>query len=114
MGRSVPDYRPVSLTVTGNYTQGAGGTFAAEIGGLIVATQFDRLSVSGSATLGGTLEITLIDGFVPILGDTFVILSAGSITGTFATVTGLDINVDLLFEVSFSATSVTLTVVSTP
>ena len=102
------------LTVTGNYTQGAGGTFAAEIGGLTVATEFDRLNVSGQATLGGALDITLIDGFAPTLGDTFVILSAGSITETFATVTGLDIGDGLLFEVSFSATSVTLTVVSTP
>lgn len=102
------------LNVTGNYTQGAGGTFAAEIGGLTAATEFDRLNVSGQAILAGTLDITVIDPFAPSLDDTFVILTAGSVTGTFPTVTGLDTGGGLRFDVSYGATSVTLTVVPTP
>jgi hypothetical protein len=52
----------------------------------------------------------LIDGFTPTLGDTFVILNSGSISGVFTTVTDLDIVGGLHFEVSYGSTSVTLTV----
>ncbi len=99
------------LNFTGNYTQGGGGTFDVEIGGIYTGTEFDRLNISGQATLDGTLNITLIDGFTPTLGDTFVILNSGSISGVFTTVTDLDIVGGLHFEVSYGSTSVTLTVV---
>jgi hypothetical protein len=42
------------------------------------------MSVSGSATFGGTLDVSLVNGFVPAAGDSFTVLTAGSpITGAF-------------------------------
>ncbi len=56
------------------YTQQAGGTLQIEIGGLTAGTEYDQVNVSGLATLDGTLDIQLLDGFVPDEGDTFDIL----------------------------------------
>src|SRR5207248_3213778 len=65
------------------------GVLNVEIGGLTVGTQYDRLSVMGTATLGGTLNVTLINGYTPTSGDSFTPVSYMMRSGTFATVTGL-------------------------
>jgi T5SS/PEP-CTERM-associated repeat protein len=43
---------------------------------------FDQLSVGGAVDLGGTIDIRLIDGFHPSLGDSFHILSFPSLTNS--------------------------------
>jgi autotransporter-associated beta strand protein len=65
-----------TLTVAGDLTL-SGGTIAIDIG----ATGHDRLVVEGTANLNGLLAVSLYDGFVPALGDTFVVLSAANIVG---------------------------------
>lgn len=56
-----------------------------EIGGRTAGSQFDRISASGFATLGGTLKVSLIDGFVPVLGDSFTfLLASNGITQQFS------------------------------
>jgi hypothetical protein len=74
-----------TLTVSGALT--TSGVINMELGGLTVGTQYDRLAVTGSATLGGTLNVTNFGGFVPATGNTFTILttSSGTVAGTFAT-----------------------------
>ena len=57
-----------------------------QAGGL-ASGQFDVLHVTGNATLGGTLEMTFLNGYLPRSGDTFRFLEVdGSITGQFAQV----------------------------
>ena len=81
------------LSVTGNYSQGPGGTLAVEIGGTTAGTEYDRLAVDGTASLDGTLAITTTGGFDPALTDTFdVVTSDGALSGTFATLTGTSVN----------------------
>jgi T5SS/PEP-CTERM-associated repeat protein len=69
------------LAINGNYVQETVGTLAIEIGGT-APTQFDRLLVGGSATLHGTLQISLIDPlggsnvYEPQSGDSFKFLTA--------------------------------------
>jgi hypothetical protein len=65
-----------------------------------------------TASLGGTLNIKLINGFVPKLGSTFKILNYGSESGHFATVTGLAINSGEHFALTYQGTDVLLTVMS--
>jgi hypothetical protein len=73
--------------VNGDYTQGTAATYFAEIGGLAAGTEYDVLAVSGVATLGGTLDVELIDGFSPAIGDQFVVLrGAGGVVGEFDSV----------------------------
>ena len=83
-----PGLSPGLMTMTGDYTQGAGGTLAIELGGLTPITQYDRLAVNGTATLNGTLSASSINGFTPNLGDAFTVLLYGSRSGTFSTIQG--------------------------
>lgn len=72
------------LTINGAYEQTASGALAIEIGGTVPGTQFDRLVVSGMATLDGTLSVSFIDGFPPMVGQTFEVMTFASRNGTFA------------------------------
>ncbi len=84
-GTVTPGASPGALTINGNYVQSPGGTLVVEIGGTTGGSQYDQLIVNGNATLGGTLSVTLINGFVPTGGETFtVVQSSGAVSGTFA------------------------------
>jgi hypothetical protein len=96
------------------YTQNATGVLNVAIGGVTVGTQYGQLAVSNGAHLHGTLNVTLINSFVPAIGNAFTILTASAVTGTFGTVNGLSINSGEHFTISYKPTSVTLTVVSGP
>ena len=74
------------LGIMGNYTQSGTGSVAIEIGGTTAGTQYDQINVSGTATLGGSLTGTLINGFTPAAGNVFSVVVAGTRTGTFASV----------------------------
>jgi hypothetical protein len=60
-----------------------------ELGGYTAGTQFDFVTVSGGATLGGTLAVSLSNNFQSVMtnGASFTILTAGSpLAGDFANV----------------------------
>jgi hypothetical protein len=80
-----PGNSPGVLSVSGDFVQGAAGMLAIEIAGTTVETEYDQLNVTGNATLDGTLSVTLLGGFLPEVGDTFDVLNAALISGTFAT-----------------------------
>jgi len=100
-----------TTTIAGGYTQQAAGAVQIEIGGLQAGTAFDRVNVSGIAAFDGKLELSLFDGFEPLIGQTFVIMTFGSRTGTFASVTGRVAGPGKLFQVQYNAGDVTLVVV---
>jgi hypothetical protein len=83
-GTVSPGASPGTLTIDGNYVQGSGGTLAIEIGGTAAGTQYDQLVVTGDATLGGALDVALINGFVPASGDSFTVVQGGTVSGEFA------------------------------
>ncbi|MFN7022845.1 MAG: hypothetical protein ACK4WH_16220, partial [Phycisphaerales bacterium] len=68
--------------VTGNYTQTAVARFNTTIAG---SASFGRIAVTGTATLAGTLAVSLQDGFLPQPGQRFDVVTAATRTGTFAT-----------------------------
>ncbi len=70
------------LAIMGNYTQTAAGVLNLEVGGYGAGVGFDQLTVSGTATLGGTMNVSLLNGFVPMSGDAFALLTFASATGT--------------------------------
>ena len=65
----------------------------------------DVLAVSGTANLGGTLNVTELSGNVVRGGDTFTVLTAGARGGNFAVVTP---PVDVNFSVAPSGSVVTV------
>ncbi len=99
------------LGITGAYTQTAAGALDANLAGAN-SGQFNVLNVTGTATLGGTLNIGLLNNFVPLIGAEFEILTAKHVSGTFATVNGTKINDSEHFTVTYNSDNVTLTVVS--
>jgi hypothetical protein len=103
--------KPGTLTISGSYTQQAKGALDIYVGGTTAGT-FGDLAVSNGVLLDGTLSIKLVNGFVPTVGDTFTILTGSAISGTFTTVTGTSINSSEHFEVNYTSTAITLSVVS--
>lgn len=83
-----------TLTVAGAYTQAAGGTLQADLGGATMAgTDYDLLKVTGTASLAGTLDVQLFNGFIGEEGQKFDIIDAASISGDFTTVKTPDTHV---------------------
>ena len=77
-----PGNSPGTLNIDGNYMQAAAATLAIEIAGLF---SFDLLDITGDATIDGTISVSLLGGYAPTIGDTFRILVANSLNGTFNT-----------------------------
>ncbi|MEQ8661130.1 MAG: hypothetical protein RLW62_09960, partial [Gammaproteobacteria bacterium] len=83
-GTLAPGNSPGLTTITGDYTL-AGGVLELELAGLERGIGYDAVDVGGTATLGGTLMVNLIDGFQPAAGDVFELLAAEHIVGSFET-----------------------------
>ncbi len=69
-----------TLTIKGQYAQGVGGTFGVNLAGL---SSFGLLAVQGTGaavTLGGSLQVGLLNGFSPSLGNTFGVLTCTGCT----------------------------------
>lgn len=86
-GTVAPGNSPGLFTITGNFANTATGKLETELGGNATAgVDYDLLSVSGNAAIDGTLDISLVNSFVPTVGQTFTIVTATAVSGTFATV----------------------------
>jgi hypothetical protein len=80
-----PGASPGTLNITGNFTQGPSGTLFMELGGTSQGVNYDWLNITGTANLGGTLQVALFGGFAPVAGNAFgLINAAGGASGTFA------------------------------
>ena len=105
---------PGILTISGGaadgFTQGAAGAFDVVIGGTTAGTQFSQVNASGAASLAGTLNVSLINGFTPAAGNKFTILNAASVAGNFTTVNFPALTGNLVFNAVVNATSVVLSV----
>lgn len=75
-GTLSPGDPPGSMNIDGDLNLQSDGLLVIEIAGVNSASDYDVLIVSGIADLAGTLEIKLVDGFVPGDTDTFDFLSA--------------------------------------
>jgi autotransporter-associated beta strand protein len=84
-GAIAPGASAGALTL-GALTMNSGSTLGAQLGGAALGSQYDHLSVTGMATLNGTLDMSLIDGFSPLAGHSFDVLDWGTRSGTFANV----------------------------
>ena len=91
-----------------DFQQTAAGTWDVELGGTGL-NDFDRMTLTGIASLAGILDVSLIGGFIPTLGDNFTVLLAGSVIGTFDSVLGSP-GAGLVYDVTYNPGNVTLTV----
>jgi autotransporter-associated beta strand protein len=74
-----PGNSPADVQFAGDVVLGTDATLQIEIGGITPGTQYDRLTIAGSASLDGALDVSLINGFTPNGGQQFTILTAGNI-----------------------------------
>jgi autotransporter-associated beta strand protein len=76
---------PHKKKVHGNFSQ-RNGTLHVSLGG-VVPGSYDQNAIDGAASLGGTLDIQPLVGFVPSPGQSFQFLTAaGGVYGTFSRV----------------------------
>jgi len=87
-GAAAPGNSTGILTIDGDLSIGAGGSLDMEIDGLVAGDSHDQLVVTGSADMGGTLNI--IGSFVPQVKDEMILVTAAEVTGSFDTVVGGD------------------------
>jgi hypothetical protein len=92
----------VIATVTGNYSQTGALALRA------FATSSHELAVSGSAALGGKLIVNFAS--VPAIGQNLTVLTAASVSGTFAALEVTGLPNDRVAEISYTASSVVLTI----
>ncbi|RYD22281.1 MAG: hypothetical protein EOP88_08670, partial [Verrucomicrobiaceae bacterium] len=103
-----------ALQVTGPLTLQAGSTTLAELGGTNAGTSYDKITATGSVSVGGTLQVEFVGSFHDtVVGTTtFTLLQGSSVSGTF---TGLPNGSRYVlpnergsFRVNYTATTVTL------
>jgi hypothetical protein len=112
-GLVAPGDSPGILSVSGNYTQDAGGTFDVELAGATPGSGYDQLNVSGTASLAGTINVDLINGFAPFIGETFdVMLHNTASGGTFSSLTSDDFG--LTYHVNYLSDRVQITIDTVP
>lgn len=97
------------LTVDGDYTQNASATLAIELSGSggMAGVDYDRLLVSGSADLSGTLDLQMDASYTPNIGDAMPgIVTSANRSGVFATVNNVALGAREGLAVTYTATSV--------
>lgn len=73
--------------VVDDFTQAPSGGLEIELQGLVQGGSYDWLKVGDNASLAGLLEVALLGGYLPTIGDTYQVLTAGSgISGVFDTI----------------------------
>jgi hypothetical protein len=80
-----PGFSIGHIEVEGDLEQGANGTILIELEGS-AAGQADTINVSGEAQLGGTLQIDASNLTTSSEGATYLIITAGELSGTFENV----------------------------
>ncbi len=98
------------LNITKDLTFGEGGTLKIELGGLNPGTQHDQVTVGGTADIqGGVIDVAPAGGFIPQVGQEFVILTAANVQGTFDAIVGPG-----EYSATYNPTNVTLIVDALP
>ena len=99
---------PGVIVIDGDLTQTRGSALDMELAGRTAGSAYDQLRISGQAALAGVLSLSLLDGFEPAVGDSFSLLFAGSITGSFDELRGLVSSRNLVLEVTRTETAIEL------
>ncbi|MGX1744293.1 autotransporter outer membrane beta-barrel domain-containing protein [Bosea sp. NPDC055353] len=111
-GTVAPGNSPGTLTINGNLTLGAGSLYLAEVQG----AASDRLDVSGTASLAGTLRIVPLGGAYLFSSPYTLLSAAGGLGGSsFGTVdTSASFGDGVTRTVSYTGTEVQLTLTPKP
>jgi hypothetical protein len=98
------------LTVQNAFVQTASGTYRVALGGKMEAAEFNQLQAH-SFVMDGALVVTLTNGFVPAIGDSFLIASNNVQIGKFSATTLPTLASDAAWRVRYLSNGVQLDVV---
>ena len=86
-GTMAPGNSPGCVSFGGDVTFNLTSSLVTEIGGLTPCTEHDQIAVANLLTINSaTLDVILINGFVPSFRDRFDIMDWGSLGGSFGTI----------------------------
>ncbi|MBL9162544.1 MAG: hypothetical protein JNL18_07440 [Planctomycetaceae bacterium] len=85
-GPIIPGNSPALVSYGGNVTLAPSATLKIELGGTTRGAHYDALNIAGAFSTNSALEVSLINGFTPSIGQTFDILNWGSLSGQFSSV----------------------------
>jgi hypothetical protein len=107
-GHVAPGNSAGILNLAGGVTFNSGSNLDVQLNSATLGTGYDQLKVTGTAALDGNLNVTL--GYTPLHGDTFTIVSATGVTGTFANTPGNHLILSGLgtFDVTYGSNFVSL------
>ncbi len=97
-----------TIALSGDYSPAVGSSLRVFLGGLTAGTQFGQLHVNGTATLNGALNIVLTNSFVPVVANSFLVVSATTSSGAFSSLTGDDLGGGLLLVPTYVLGDLTL------
>jgi hypothetical protein len=101
---------PGQISIDGTYSQTATGALNEKLGGT-TANTFDQLIVNGAGVaLAGTINVSAVNGYSPVIGDAFQIIDYASESGDFATDNGYKLGGGLAIVEDFNPTNLTLEV----
>jgi len=98
------------VQVVGNYTQGPTGALKVTVAGPEPGTGFGQLIVTGTTTLDGALTLVTAAGLELARGESLPVITAGSRTGFFSTVSGGVVANSLFLATTYSGAGTTLRV----
>lgn len=84
-----PGNSPADILFEGDLYLNDTSILTIELGGLQPGTGFDQLTTNGNVFLNGMFELDLVNGFVPMIGDNFMIIENLGIAPLFGEFTNL-------------------------
>ena len=109
-GTVAPGGEPGVLSIDGDYTQSLGSTLAVDIDGTLPGTGYDVLAVTGDAVVAGEVDLTFLGGYSLAVDDTFVVLTAASVSGELTIAPGGSFPPGILPWVAVRETDVVVTI----
>lgn len=102
---------PGPFNLTGDLVCHDTSVIQIELAGDAPIDEHDQLHVTGDVTLAGTLDVSLLDDFKPVVGAQFTIIAAtgGTITGSFDFVSS-----PVTVDIEYGRSTVTLLVTAVP
>lgn len=91
------------------YTQSAGGSLTFQVGGSAASGQFGHFVSAGPVALNGTATVAVADGFTPIAGDVYAVMTYPSRLSGFTSINGLSAGNVALFTANLAADRLMLT-----
>jgi hypothetical protein len=114
-GEIVPNGSPSpgTISISNNLTQTSAGAEGVVLGGLTAGTQYSQLNISGTANLSGALDVGFANGFTPVSGNQFTVLTANTISGAFSSINSAALPGGLNWILTYNFSSVPQAVVLT-